>query len=729
MDFDSDQESITPNQRQYVKINTTGALWLPTGTNAERPSSPSTGLFRYNTDTPGLEYWNGATWSPVGGSSNPRHDFPLVNVYLDYSLWSPELFGGSPALSGGSTPVIDTTASSLFADLFWAEDDIIFITGADLDYQGFWVLGSFASPTAVPLTRVPGFGVGTVINVGDRIQVRQMLNFTNTLTGASAVRGALTPNSSNFHFVTAVDVSNNRLTLATTLEDVQNIIQFTFANAGGETLPGGTAYNTLYYPNLSSAVVVSPTEVRFELYSKLTDSIVDITSTGTAVSNDALFILCQPSFRNLEDGFGYGGKNNNYITFLGEDNGGGDLATAPLIIGTSTFTPAFTQQIGGYGYGNGSVVSGFRSHVSFYGVALGDNAGASDGVAVGDGSSAGITPGSGLVGGVAVGRNSKARDGGIALGNEASALFPQSAAIGRSVRTSNASEFSRRSAAAGNGNILHRSFILGREEDDGGGPAGAQHVALKTIGGAGGFPNESNIVIRAAAEFSGRLIVMPYQTATDVANTIIEFNGYVVRTSDSPYYKIDIVQREVAKSATETTDYLLSATCTATADECLMQLFVDSPGGYTGFVTYGATLELIELLMLPLNLQATTELELQPPTGAVFAVTSASLAAGDWVNIYLDGGVTKIRKASASSAYQVDGFLLNTYGSGVRAIVWVVGINTRVASMTTGSPVYLSTTSGVGTHTIPGAGNLVQKLGIALSTTSVLFQNDYAVQT
>lgn len=72
MDFDGDQESITPNQQQYIKINTPGALWLPSGTTAQRPSSPSAGFFRYNTDTPGIEYWNGTTWTaPTGGAGGP----------------------------------------------------------------------------------------------------------------------------------------------------------------------------------------------------------------------------------------------------------------------------------------------------------------------------------------------------------------------------------------------------------------------------------------------------------------------------------------------------------------------------------------------------------------------------------------------------------------------------------------------------------------------------------
>lgn len=71
MDFDSDQESITPQQRSYIKINTTGALWIPSGTTAERPSLPAVGYVRQNTDLSQLETWNGAGWVGIGLMAMP----------------------------------------------------------------------------------------------------------------------------------------------------------------------------------------------------------------------------------------------------------------------------------------------------------------------------------------------------------------------------------------------------------------------------------------------------------------------------------------------------------------------------------------------------------------------------------------------------------------------------------------------------------------------------------
>lgn len=42
--------------------STTGAMPLPIGTTAQRPSSPAIGMIRMNTDTGSTEYYNGSSW-------------------------------------------------------------------------------------------------------------------------------------------------------------------------------------------------------------------------------------------------------------------------------------------------------------------------------------------------------------------------------------------------------------------------------------------------------------------------------------------------------------------------------------------------------------------------------------------------------------------------------------------------------------------------------------------
>ena len=43
--------------------SSTGGMFLPVGTTAQRPSSPTVGMLRYNTSISGIEVYNGTTWS------------------------------------------------------------------------------------------------------------------------------------------------------------------------------------------------------------------------------------------------------------------------------------------------------------------------------------------------------------------------------------------------------------------------------------------------------------------------------------------------------------------------------------------------------------------------------------------------------------------------------------------------------------------------------------------
>jgi len=43
--------------------SSTGGLFLPVGTTAQRPASPSTGQMRFNSTTGSVEVYNGSSWS------------------------------------------------------------------------------------------------------------------------------------------------------------------------------------------------------------------------------------------------------------------------------------------------------------------------------------------------------------------------------------------------------------------------------------------------------------------------------------------------------------------------------------------------------------------------------------------------------------------------------------------------------------------------------------------
>jgi hypothetical protein len=115
-----------------------------------------------------------------------------------------------------------------------------------------------------------------------------------------------------------------------------------------------------------------------------------------------------------------------------------------------------------------------------------------------------------------------------------------------------------------------------------------------------------------------------------------------------------------------------------------------------------------------------------PETAQITA--SEALADGDFVNVWNDNGVAKVRKSDATVAgKECDGFVLAAFSSGVDATVFFEGTNTHVSGQTPGS-VFLQTTAGQGGATVPStSGNVVQRLGTAVSTTAVNFERGTSV--
>jgi len=102
---------------------------------------------------------------------------------------------------------------------------------------------------------------------------------------------------------------------------------------------------------------------------------------------------------------------------------------------------------------------------------------------------------------------------------------------------------------------------------------------------------------------------------------------------------------------------------------------------------------------------------------------SETLVAGDFVNIWNDGGTAKARKADATTTGKfAHGYVLAGVTSGNAATVYFEGTNTQVSGATPGQT-FLSTTAGGFTATAPSAsGNVVQRLGIAVSATEINFE-------
>lgn len=111
--------------------------------------------------------------------------------------------------------------------------------------------------------------------------------------------------------------------------------------------------------------------------------------------------------------------------------------------------------------------------------------------------------------------------------------------------------------------------------------------------------------------------------------------------------------------------------------------------------------------------------------------SSENLTAGQFVNLFNNAGATNARKADATTnAKQAHGFVLANVTSPAAATVYLLGsINTGVTGLTPGTEYFLDTTPGGVTTTPPStSGNLVQRIGIAITATEIPFENITTIQ-
>ena len=100
---------------------------------------------------------------------------------------------------------------------------------------------------------------------------------------------------------------------------------------------------------------------------------------------------------------------------------------------------------------------------------------------------------------------------------------------------------------------------------------------------------------------------------------------------------------------------------------------------------------------------------------------SENLLAGDFVNVWDDGGTLKIRKAIAEDAKLADGFVLDAVTSPAAGTVYAEGKNTSLTGLTLAGVYFLSdSVAGTITTTAPSASTKhVQRIGKAISVTAV----------
>lgn len=113
-------------------------------------------------------------------------------------------------------------------------------------------------------------------------------------------------------------------------------------------------------------------------------------------------------------------------------------------------------------------------------------------------------------------------------------------------------------------------------------------------------------------------------------------------------------------------------------------------------------------------------------------LASEALSAGDFVNIYNNAGTANARKADATTTgKECVGFVLSAVSSGATATVLLEGTNTARTGLTPGGEYVLATTAGsvVLAASAPStAGNVYQKVGIALSATELSFEPSETIE-
>lgn len=122
----------------------------------------------------------------------------------------------------------------------------------------------------------------------------------------------------------------------------------------------------------------------------------------------------------------------------------------------------------------------------------------------------------------------------------------------------------------------------------------------------------------------------------------------------------------------------------------------------------------IDETMLPAGVGANT----------VSAAASESLAAGDFVNLWDDAGVLKVRKADNSNNRRADGYVKVVVSSAASATVYRLNtINANRSGLTPGAEYWLGTAGGVISSPldpVTDTGKTDQYLGIAKSATELV---------
>jgi hypothetical protein len=198
-------------------------------------------------------------------------------------------------------------------------------------------------------------------------------------------------------------------------------------------------------------------------------------------------------------------------------------------------------------------------------------------------------------------------------------------------------------------------------------------------------------------------------SVTDVAAS--DINLFSVSTGSIDIFTVDSLKNvRISGSLIVTGSIIGTASFATTAS---FALNAGGGGGGSGFPFAGTAL-------------ITGSIVLTSGSGFPSLLASETLAAGDFVNIFSGG----VRKASSTDiTKQAHGFVTASYSSTNPVVVFYSGLLTGTSGLTAGARYFLSA-SGTESPTAPTlTGQLSQEIGVAISTTALLFQPGPAIIT
>lgn len=133
--------------------------------------------------------------------------------------------------------------------------------------------------------------------------------------------------------------------------------------------------------------------------------------------------------------------------------------------------------------------------------------------------------------------------------------------------------------------------------------------------------------------------------------------------------------------------------------------------------------------IVALNSAGLIDLTMLPNTDVKTMEASEALTAGDYVNIWNDGGTQKMRKADNSNGRAAHGYVLDAVLASATGNVFFEGSNSGLAGLTIGDRVYLGVAGGViqpelDEDDVANNGKIHQLLGVAISPTEVNWDMD-----